>query len=93
MIRGIGPKSSRFKILLTYIYIHTYYIYIYIYLNASSKFMYSPHRKSFHMIRLSFDDRSLFIRVLFSIIWYIVPVQSNSHADANIFRLQELVQE
>ena len=55
--------------------------------------MYSPHRKSFHMIRLSFDDRSLFIRVLFSTIWYIVPVQSNSHADANIFRLQELVQE
>lgn len=51
--------------------------------------IYSPHQKSYHMIRLSFDDKSLFIRVLFFIIWYIVPVQSNSHADANIFRLQE----
>ena len=83
IIRFTSPKlnsksGSRSKISQMKVFLHpnAYKLNLtieatYIYINPFSKIRCISHQKSYHLTRSSFDDRSLFLRVLFSIIWNI----------------------
>ena len=83
IIRFTSPKlnsksGSRSKISQMKVFLHqnAYKLNLtieatYICINPFSELRCISHQKSYHMTRSSFDDRSIFLRVLFSIILYV----------------------